>query len=190
MRKKPLAVQDSEQLRELGRRIREIRRGMLSLEGLAKRADVSVGQLSQVENGTGNPSVEVLLRIADALSLELTDLVEQPAAERTHVVRAAERRPYRQPATGHEIAVIAPVLRHELGVVSGVLGPGEVRDAQSQVHGDVLYYVLAGELEVEKAGVTYPVGPGDSLLISFPHRLAAVSEVPVEHLAVIRPEAE
>ncbi|MFJ1456627.1 helix-turn-helix domain-containing protein [Nocardia wallacei] len=190
MRKKPLAEQDADQLRELGRVIRSVRRGMLSLEGLAQRADISAGQLSQIENGTGNPTVEVLLRIADTLGMDLTELVEQPPARRTLVVRAGERRRYQPPAIDHDIELLTPVIGHELGVAFAVLQPGEARDARSQVHGDVLYYVVAGALEIVKDGIEYLLHVGDSLLISFPHRLSAANAEPVEHLAVFRPEAE
>gem|GEM_PF-1690733 len=66
---------------ELGRRIRNLRsmRG-LGLNELARAADVSPGYLSQIESGRrGNPSVEVLARLARALDVTVQYLAE-PAA--------------------------------------------------------------------------------------------------------------
>ncbi|GLU49377.1 helix-turn-helix domain-containing protein [Nocardiopsis ansamitocini] len=48
----------------------------LSLDQLAARATVSKGALVAVENGKGNPSLSTLVRLADALSLSVSALVE------------------------------------------------------------------------------------------------------------------
>lgn len=43
----------------------------ISLRELSKRADVSVGHLSDVENGLKEPSFFIMIRIARALDVEL-----------------------------------------------------------------------------------------------------------------------
>ncbi len=64
-------------LARLGERVRVIRsrRGM-SRKALAKHSDVSERYLAQLEGGTGNCSVVLLRRIAQALSVPLAELVD------------------------------------------------------------------------------------------------------------------
>ncbi|MDB6160567.1 MAG: anaerobic benzoate catabolism transcriptional regulator [Gammaproteobacteria bacterium] len=75
----PIAVGESDAtfLASLGRRVRDARqqRGM-ARKVLSQTADVSERYLAQLEGGTGNASIILLRRIAAALGLELTDLVD------------------------------------------------------------------------------------------------------------------
>lgn len=66
----------------VGRKIQELRlaRG-LSLSALAERAGVSKGYVSQLEAGEqGNPSLETLKKVANALEVTLGELLETEAA--------------------------------------------------------------------------------------------------------------
>jgi transcriptional regulator with XRE-family HTH domain len=55
-----------------------VTRGVSFLE-LARRAGISKGNLSKIERGVGNPSIETLVKITHALRISLfTDLVEDP----------------------------------------------------------------------------------------------------------------
>lgn len=67
------------------RRIR-LARG-LSLRELAERASVSAAQLSQIERGLANPTLEVLVRLADALGTGFQSLTRS-VNEHPMVVRA------------------------------------------------------------------------------------------------------
>jgi transcriptional regulator with XRE-family HTH domain len=60
----------------LGRRLRALRtlRG-LTQEQLGERASVTGKFLGQVERGVGNPSLQVLVRLAHALGVELWELL-------------------------------------------------------------------------------------------------------------------
>jgi transcriptional regulator with XRE-family HTH domain len=60
----------------VGAAIRQARAGRYSLAELARRSRTSVGILSLIERGQGNPSFETLARIADALEVSLTSLIE------------------------------------------------------------------------------------------------------------------
>lgn len=55
--------------------IRRARAGRYTLAELAQRAGLSVGLLSLIERGRGNPSLTTLARIAEALDLGLVELV-------------------------------------------------------------------------------------------------------------------
>ena len=63
-------------LRALGKRVRELRTKQGdSQESLAERADIHENHLRRVEGGTANPSFLVLVRIARALSVSVSELL-------------------------------------------------------------------------------------------------------------------
>ena len=64
-----------ERLMRLGKRIRELRvQRDLTLERLAEKASLSANYLGELERSKSNASVKTLLRIADALGVNLTAL--------------------------------------------------------------------------------------------------------------------
>jgi transcriptional regulator with XRE-family HTH domain len=66
------------------------RAGLSALE-LARRSGVARGTLAQLEAGQGNPTVETLYVLANALGVPLADLLErEPEEPGVHVVRAGE----------------------------------------------------------------------------------------------------
>lgn len=60
-----------------------------SLRELSAATGVSKGLLSQIERGEANPTVDVLVRIADVLETSATDLLRQPML-RPEIVRASD----------------------------------------------------------------------------------------------------
>ena len=63
--------------KQMGLRLKEIRkRKGLSQEALAERADTSPNYLSRMERGTENPTLDMLIKIADALEVELWELFD------------------------------------------------------------------------------------------------------------------
>src|SRR6201999_3026736 len=68
---------------------RERARTGLSLTELAKRAGIAKSTLSQLENGTGNPSLETLWALGTALGVPLSRLIDPPRSD-IKVIRAGE----------------------------------------------------------------------------------------------------
>src|SRR6201999_2260722 len=68
---------------------RERARTGLSLTELAKRAGIAKSTLSQLENGTGNPSLETLWALGTALGVPLSRLIDPPSRE-IQVIRATD----------------------------------------------------------------------------------------------------
>lgn len=59
----------------LGRRLRDIRKAKgWTQEELGSKADVSYKFIGEIERGLQNPSFDVLVKIADALEIELFEL--------------------------------------------------------------------------------------------------------------------
>lgn len=64
--------------RDLGATLREARvRIGLSQEALALAAEVDRTYVSQIERGVGNPSVGVLVRLANCLSIDIQELLRR-----------------------------------------------------------------------------------------------------------------
>ena len=67
---------------EIGARIQGLRREAgLTQTQLADRAGISNEFMSRIEHGTGTPSLDTLLRIAEALALNACALLPQPDAD-------------------------------------------------------------------------------------------------------------
>lgn len=81
----------------LGATVKAARKQLdLSVQGLAQRAGVSLGLVSQLERGLGNPSLHSIQRLASALGVSVTRLLEPPAEEpRRGPCRAPARAPAR-----------------------------------------------------------------------------------------------
>lgn len=62
----------------------------LSLGGLAEKAGISKTSLSKIEAGQGNPSLEVLCRIAGALNVPVGTLFAEESRTQLHVIRKDE----------------------------------------------------------------------------------------------------
>ena len=62
----------------------------LSLGSLAEKAGISKTSLSKIESGLGNPSLEVLCRIAQALNVPIGTLFGEDARPPLHVIRRDE----------------------------------------------------------------------------------------------------
>jgi transcriptional regulator with XRE-family HTH domain len=62
----------------------------LSIVELAKRSGVARATLTKIEAGNGNPTIDTLYALADALDAALGDLIGTPPAARVRVVRAGE----------------------------------------------------------------------------------------------------
>lgn len=76
-------------LRSLAANTRRLRLAAhLTQEQLSERADIDVNTLRRVETAQTNPSLAMLLKIADALTIEVTDLL-RPAS----MVRPRRGRP-------------------------------------------------------------------------------------------------
>ena len=68
----------------------ERERAGLSLSELARCAGIAKSTLSQLESGTGNPSLETLWALSVALDVPFSRLVDHPPRSRVTVLRRGE----------------------------------------------------------------------------------------------------
>jgi transcriptional regulator with XRE-family HTH domain len=141
---------------------RERERVGISLTELARRAGIAKSTLSQLESGSGNPSVETLWAIALALGVPFSRLVDQPVPT-VQVIRAGEGprvRSERADLTATLLSANPPQARRDIYLLE--LEPGTVRDAEAHLPGSVEHLIVAtGRMRVGPASETVDLGPGD-----------------------------
>ena len=149
----------------LGARVRELRQDRgLTLKALGRRAGLSHPFLSQVERGIARPSVGSVERIASALEVPVSALWAERRAEGARVVRADEGAVggWRELPFGGAMRV-----REWSG------GARTWPDEAETVVGEVLVYVMRGEIEVDLDGTVHELAAGDAMTFdgAVPHRL-------------------
>ena len=141
---------------------RERERAGLTLSEVARRAGLAKSTLSQLESGTGNPSVETLWSLGVALGVPFSQLVDPPAPQ-VRVVRAGEGAAIRADRAAFVATLLSagsPHARRDLYVVR--LEPGSVRSAESHLPGSVEHMVVAaGRMRAGPLDALIELAPGD-----------------------------
>ncbi len=164
----------------LGGKIKELRlqKGM-TLKDLAERTGFSPALLSQVENNLVSPSISTLWNFAEALGVKIGYFFHQEGVEhKDYVVTRAGKEalvyrnelphtlPYRDLAYGYEDRSMSPFLLF-------CDEPCEFSLKEITYEGEEFLHVMEGAIEVEYAGKTFRLEPGDSIYYSaqLPHRI-------------------
>lgn len=150
----------------LGHNLRRIRteRG-LSLAGLAQRSGTAKATLANIENGRGNPTIDTVWSLAQALGVAFSDFFEPSADTRTVVVRADEGQHVKshleQPPLDLRLLdrIEGPVLTE---VYDMVLTGGGKQDGHGHGDGVVERILLhTGRMLAGPADEPVELGPGD-----------------------------
>jgi len=141
---------------------RERIRSGLSLTELARRAGLAKSTLSQLENGTGNPSLETLWAIGHALSIPLSRLVDPPRRD-IQVIRAGEGLVMHAERAAYDAAMLAGCPPGALRDIYRVVAqPGTAHLAQPHMPGTMEHVILSiGRALVGPEGEAVELGPGD-----------------------------
>src|SRR5271170_882214 len=154
---------------------RERRRTGLSLTEVARRAGIAKSTLSQLESGTGNPSLETLWAICVALDAPFSRLLDPPRP-RVQVIRAGEGPTVSAAQADYQATLLAacpPGARRDVYRISAE--PGCARESQPHMPGVVEHVVLSvGRALVGVAGEPVELGPGD--YVCYPADLPHVFE--------------
>lgn len=144
---------------------RERARAGLSLTELARRAGIAKSTLSQLEGGSGNPSLETLWALGVALGVPLSRLVDPPRRGVT-VIRAGEGAAMRTEAAEYSAVLLAacpPGARRDIYRVRAQ--PGSPYLAKPHVPGTLEHLMVgAGRVAAGPAGETVELGPGDYMV--------------------------
>ncbi|MBM9507067.1 helix-turn-helix domain-containing protein [Actinacidiphila acididurans] len=146
---------------------RERRRVGLSLAEVARRAGIAKSTLSQLESGTGNPSVETLWALSVTLDVPFAQLVEPPRP-RVQVIKAGEGPTFTAERSDYVATLLAscpPGARRDVYLVSSQ--PGTVRASDPHSPGLIEHVVLStGRALVGITDEPVELAPGD--YVSYP----------------------
>ena len=143
---------------------RERHRSGLSLTEVARRAGIAKSTLSQLESGTGNPSLETLWAICVALDAPFSRLLDPP---QPHIllIRADEGPTVAAAEADYQATLLAacpPGARRDIYRIQAE--PGHARASEPHMPGVVEHVVIgAGRALVGVAGQPAELGPGDYL---------------------------
>jgi len=136
----------------------------LSISELARRASVSKATISQLENGSGNPSVETLWAIGDALGIPFATLVEDRAPA-TRLIRLGDHAGVPSAAAPYMATLLTaspPGARRDLYLIQAE--PGDARRSLPHHVGTTEHVVLlSGEALIGPADSPTLMHPGDYL---------------------------
>jgi transcriptional regulator with XRE-family HTH domain len=153
---------------DVGNRLRQLREARkVSMRTLATMSGLSANALSMIERGKTSPSVSTLYRIADALTVPVTDFFGPDEARKRVVFLKAEQRtrlPFMrglwEGLGGEQFTgrIMPFMLTLEAGASSG---------PNSVVHtGHEFVFCMRGRLEYQVEGELYDLETGDSLLFA------------------------
>ncbi|HWN25735.1 MAG TPA: XRE family transcriptional regulator [Actinomycetospora sp.] len=150
----------------IGPKVRDLRQQAgLSLQQLARRADVSAASVHKVERGDMVPTITTLLKLAAALERPIGHFVDDRVPEPVASLVPAHARPEvpsAEPAV-HRAGITGPGARFRLQGTVTEIDEGSAGADDGPRSGEVLVHVLDGELAFELAGERHVVGPGDTL---------------------------
>jgi transcriptional regulator with XRE-family HTH domain len=162
---------------------------------LAAMVDVSQPFISQIENDRAKPSLSTLNRLARALDVAPGDLMARTSSDEVRITRAQDgalipTSDHPQSAIGR---VLAPGRGSGLEFIEYRVDPREHLDDWFEFPGELVVYVVEGELEVEIAehGI-WRLGERDSMHhdSAIRHRWRPIGDRPVYLLfAAVRHDA-
>jgi transcriptional regulator with XRE-family HTH domain len=165
------------------------RRGW-SLDQLAHRSGVSKGVLVALEGDRGNPSLNTLVRVADAFAVSLSDLVEpdrKGALRRVSVADATVL--WRGPEGGTGRLILSTDPPNPVELWTWRLEPGEQKVSEAHNdHTEEALLVLAGALTVDAAEqtVVVPAGHAATFSANRPHAYRNTGTEPADYLLITK----
>lgn len=178
---------------KIGRRVRAMRRRLgMTVEELARAADLSAGIISQLERGQGNPSLSTLCGLADGIGVHVAELLRQDAAEPSAIVRATGRTPLSLPEDPEGLVreLLSPSLESPMQVIRTLMPPQTSHETRTFRHlGTETVHVLRGRLVVGIGEDRHELAAGDTITYdcTLGHWWANPFDEPVEVVGVTVP---
>ncbi|MDP9117111.1 MAG: XRE family transcriptional regulator [Actinomycetota bacterium] len=173
-------------LATLGSRLRAVReRRQSTLAQLSRASGISVSTLSRLESGGRKPTLELLLRLANAHEVRLEELISGPATP--------DPRLHPEPVHRHDRTVIALTRRPGgLQAYKMIIAPGESDGDLRSHEGYEWMYVLNGRLRLRLGELDLVLGAGEVAEFDThtPHWFGSAGLRPVELLVLFGPQGE
>ena len=188
-----VGLDDLPQANELGAKIRTQRKLQgLSIRELAARCGMSIGMISQIEQGKSTPSLRSLRLISETLKLPVSAMFHQvPASipDDRYIVRKSKRQVLK--LNGSVLKeLLSPASLQHLEIFNVELQPGGESSADSYSHaGEKAGFILEGTLDLWLDGDRFELSEGDTCQFSgaIPHRYANNGSQPCRVIWVLTP---
>jgi transcriptional regulator with XRE-family HTH domain len=160
----------------------------MTLETLARAADLTRSYVSKVERGASTPSIGVALKLAKALGVPVEELFGEPSDSDPVTITRARMALARNPAHGEPRVVAGTAPGHRM--LAFVLQPGKGRERghpMSHHEGEEIIYVLKGAITLQLADRSEALEAGDCAHFNsaVPHKITSRGDEPAEVLLVI-----
>jgi transcriptional regulator with XRE-family HTH domain len=176
---------------DIGKRLKECRlKQGLSQRALARRAGVTNGLISQIEQNSISPSIASLKKILDVLSMSLADFFTNDDGGKATFFYERKRLP--DLGSGDvAIYLVGAGIRHRaMSVLHEVYPPGADTGPQMLSHaGEEGGVIMKGRIEVTVGEEVKVLGPGDAYYFEsrLPHRFRNLGRVPCEIVSANSP---
>lgn len=163
----------------------------LSLDELSRRAGVSKSMLSQIERNQANPTVAVVWRLANALRVELSELLggEKTAAPAIETVLAHQTPSMSSPDGLCQLRILGPIdLAGQFEWYQLTIQPGGALESAAHEPGSREHLsVLSGQMEVRAAGSVQSLKAGETgrYAVDGPHAIRNSGSEPAVGLLVV-----
>ncbi|WP_327358109.1 helix-turn-helix domain-containing protein [Streptomyces sp. NBC_01304] len=155
-----------------------------TLDALAARAGVSRGMIIQIEQARTNPSVGTTVKLADALGVSITTLLDYEQGSQVRLVPEEQAvRMWSTDAGSYTKLLVGTETRGPFELWDWRLMPGDGSQSDAHPAGTVeLLHVTAGELTLSVDGVDHAVPAGTSATFeaNVPHGYRNDGKDPVE----------
>jgi transcriptional regulator with XRE-family HTH domain len=170
----------SELSQRIGRAVRAFRLGHgWSLGELARGSGLSKTILARIERGDGNPSVETLWRVSQALRVPLGALLTPPDQPRARAIRARSAQPLRSDSGMTAWLMHAEGREHRSEIFEIDLPKGVDQHSDPHLPGtEELVYCLKGRLRLGPVGDEVEIAGGEAawFLADVAHHYEALRE--------------
>ena len=149
-----------------------------SLADVAERSGVSRSMLSKIERGEASPTTTVLVRIAIAFGITLSELLAGPTSQASRLARAADQPIWQDPGTGYHRRQIylSAAVPFELAEIELPAGASIAVPAYSYELIRQIVWVLEGTLTIKEGERRTRLESGDRLEFGPPSDVVFVND--------------
>ncbi len=175
---------------DLGKRIRLIRREQKrTQEEISEICGFTKSMLSKIESGSAMPAVSTLMKIANALGVKVSDLLEEQSSNDTVMVSASQYKDVSKWLNTNKGYSFYPFAssRHNkiMQPYIFIARKGDINKHTFSHEGEEFIYVISGKMRYSVGSSEYLLSAGDSLYFNSlnEHTVVPISEE-VKYLAV------
>ncbi len=176
---------------DVGAKLRSVRVAFgLSQRALARRAGVTNGLISLIEQNRVSPSVSSLKKVLDGVPMTLVEFFTLDEASAPQMFFAAEELKELGNETVSKRLVAAERPGRQLAILHERYAPGATTGDELLAHrGEEGGLVLRGRIELTIGGATRVLGPGDAFYFTsqLPHRFRNVGREVCEIVSCVTP---